>query len=64
MDKSFLSTELRQRLEPLLPTPKPRRFRYSGRKPHTHRPAVTRPACCHCGNYLQIAEFAVTAGCS
>ena len=41
MAKPLLSDELWQRVEPLLPAPKPRRFRYPGRKPLTHRQALT-----------------------
>jgi transposase len=41
MAKPLLTDELWQRIEPLLPPPKPRRFRYPGRKPLTHRQALT-----------------------
>src|SRR5438309_4652070 len=41
MAKPLLTDELWQRLEPLLPPPKPRRFRYPGRKPLTNRQALT-----------------------
>lgn len=39
--KPLLSDELWRRIEPLLPPPKPRRCRYPGRKPLTHRQALT-----------------------
>jgi transposase len=38
----LLSDALWERIEPLLPEPKPRRFRYPGRKPLTDRQALTR----------------------
>src|SRR5262249_52182553 len=41
MAKPLLTDELWQRIEPLLPPPKPRRFRFPGRKPLTHRQALT-----------------------
>src|SRR5215831_312016 len=41
MAKPLLTDELWRRIEPLLPPPKPRRFRYPGRKPLTHRQALT-----------------------
>lgn len=41
MAKPLLPDELWRRIEPLLPPPKPRRFRYPGRKPVGHRPALT-----------------------
>src|ERR1043166_1274899 len=41
MAKPLLTDELWERIEPLLPPPKPRRFRYPGRKPLTHRQALT-----------------------
>src|SRR5262245_29105010 len=41
MAKPLLPDELWQRIERLLPPPKPRRFRYPGRKPLTHRQALT-----------------------
>jgi transposase len=41
MAKPLLSDALWSRLEPLLPPPKPRRFRYPGRKPLDNRRALT-----------------------
>jgi transposase len=41
MAKPLLTDDLRQRIEPLLPPPKPRRLRFPGRKPLTHRRALT-----------------------
>src|SRR5262249_49991363 len=41
MAKPLLTDELWRRIEPLLPPPKPRRFRFPGRKPLTHRQALT-----------------------
>ena len=41
MAKEILSDELWEEIEPLLPPPKPRRFRYPGRKPVEHRAALT-----------------------
>jgi transposase len=41
MAKPLLSDELWARIEPLLPPPKPRRFRFPGRKPLTNRQALT-----------------------
>jgi transposase len=41
MAKPLLPDELWQEIEPLLPAPKPRRFRYPGRKPISHRQALT-----------------------
>lgn len=41
MAKPLLPDALWQRVEPLLPEPKPRRFRYPGRKPLTNRQART-----------------------
>src|ERR1041385_8155470 len=41
MAKPLLTDELWERIEPLLPPVKPRRFRYPGRKPLTHRQALT-----------------------
>lgn len=41
MAKPILNDDLWTRIEPLLPPPKPRRFRYPGRKPITHRQALT-----------------------
>jgi transposase len=41
MAKPLLSDALWQRVEPLLPTPKPRRFRYPGRKPLDYRKVLT-----------------------
>src|SRR3954454_23238290 len=41
MAKPLLPDELWQRIEPLLPAPKPRRFRFPGRKPLTNRQALT-----------------------
>ena len=41
MAKPILDDDLWTRIEPLLPPPKPRRFRYPGRKPITHRQALT-----------------------
>ena len=37
MAKPLLPNELWNRIEPLLPPPKPRRFRYPGRKPFDNR---------------------------
>ena len=37
MAKPLLPNELWKRIEPLLPPPKPRRFRYPGRKPFDNR---------------------------
>src|SRR5438270_3915885 len=41
MAQPLLTDELWQRIEPLLPPPKPRRFRFPGRKPLTNRQALT-----------------------
>src|SRR5205814_2551248 len=41
MAKPLLPDELWERIEPLLPPPKPRRFRYPGRKPVDNRKALT-----------------------
>jgi transposase len=41
MAKELLTNELWEKIEPLLPPPKKRRFRYPGRKPITHRQALT-----------------------
>jgi transposase len=41
MAKPLLPDELWDRIEPLLPPPKPRRFRFPGRKPIDHRKALT-----------------------
>jgi transposase len=41
MAKPLLPDGLWQRIEPLLPPPKPRRFRYPGRQPVGNRPALT-----------------------
>jgi transposase len=41
MAKPLLTDALWERIEPLLPPPKPRRFRFPGRKPLTHRQALT-----------------------
>jgi transposase len=41
MAKPLLPDELWARIEPLLPAPKPRRFRYPGRKPLTNRQTLT-----------------------
>src|SRR5215217_1536096 len=41
MAKPLLPDELWERVEPLLPAPKPRRFRFPGRKPLTNRQAPT-----------------------
>lgn len=41
MAKPILDDDLWTLIEPLLPPPKPRRFRYPGRKPITHRQALT-----------------------
>ena len=41
MAEPLLSDALWQRIEPLLPPPKPRRFRFPGRKPLTNRQALT-----------------------
>jgi transposase len=40
MAKPLLPDELWNRIEPLLPPPKPRRFRYPGRKPIDNRKAL------------------------
>ena len=37
MARPLLPNELWKRIEPLLPPPKPRRFRYPGRKPFDNR---------------------------
>lgn len=41
MAKPLISDELWEVIEPLLPPPKPRRFRYPGRKPADNRKALT-----------------------
>ena len=41
MAKPLLTDELWERIEPLLPPLKPRRFRFPGRQPLTHRQALT-----------------------
>ena len=41
MAKPILDDDLWMLIEPLLPPPKPRRFRYPGRKPITNRQALT-----------------------
>jgi transposase len=41
MAKPLLPDELWERIEPLLPPPKPRRFRFPGRKPIDNRKALT-----------------------
>src|SRR5437764_398880 len=41
MARPLVSDELWEALQPLLPPPKPRRFRYPGRKPVGHRQALT-----------------------
>jgi transposase len=41
MAAPLLPDALWERIEPLLPPPKPRRFRYPGRKPLTNRQALT-----------------------
>ena len=41
MSKLLVEDALWERVEPLLPTPKPRRFRYPGRKPLDNRAALT-----------------------
>ena len=41
MAKPLLPDELWERIEPLLPPPKPRRFRFPGRKPLDNRKALT-----------------------
>ena len=41
MAKPLLDDALWERIEPLLPPPKPRRFRYPGRKPMDNRKALT-----------------------
>lgn len=41
MAKAILDDELWAVIEPLLPAPKPRRFRYPGRKPIGNREALT-----------------------
>ncbi len=41
MKKFLVEEKLWRRVEPLLPAPKPRRFRYPGRKPLDNRQALT-----------------------
>src|SRR5438045_3873390 len=41
MARPLLPNELWERIEPLLPPPKPRRFRFPGRKPIDNRKALT-----------------------
>ena len=41
MAKPLLPVELWERIEPLLPPPKPRRFRFPGRKPLDNRKALS-----------------------
>lgn len=41
MSRLLVEDELWALVEPLLPVPKPRRFRYPGRKPMDHRAALT-----------------------
>jgi len=41
MAKPLIEDDLWAVIEPLLPAPKPRRFRYPGRKPIENRPALT-----------------------
>jgi transposase len=41
MAKPILDDELRKLIEPLLPPPNPRRFKYPGRKPVPNRAALT-----------------------
>lgn len=41
MAKAILDDDLWTLIEPMLPPPKPRRFRHPGRKPITHRQALT-----------------------
>ncbi len=41
MDKPIIDDELRKRIEPLLPQPKPRREKYPGRKPVPDRAALS-----------------------
>ena len=41
MSKLLVEDELWERVEPLLPRPKPRRFRHPGRKPQDNRAALT-----------------------
>jgi transposase len=41
MAKPILDEDLWKLIEPLLPEPAPRRFRYPGRKPITHKQALT-----------------------
>src|SRR5947209_12360072 len=41
MAKPLLAADLWELIEPLLPPPKPRRFRHPGRRPITHRQALT-----------------------
>src|SRR3954451_22013728 len=41
MARPLLPDELWKRIEPLLPPPKPRRFRFPGRKPIDNRKALT-----------------------
>lgn len=41
MARPILSDELWELIEPLLPPPKPRRFRYPGRKPMDRRKVLT-----------------------
>jgi transposase len=48
-------------LEPLLPTPKPRRFRYPGRKPVSDRAAMTGVLCV-LANAIRWTELPVELG--
>jgi len=41
MAKPILDDDLWKLIEPMLPPPKPRRFRYPGRKPINNRQALT-----------------------
>ena len=41
MAKPFVSDTLWSNIQPLLPNPKPRRFRYPGRKPISDRQTLT-----------------------
>ena len=45
MAKPILDDDLWKLIEPMLPPPKPRRFRYPGRKPINNRQALTGIIC-------------------